>query len=189
MKHTLIEIKNISLGWIKKYVLKYRMEDGTDFNYDLVTRNVIDKPCDLAAKNNAVTIICYDKNKNFLLLKEFRYAVNDYVIDFPAGLIDNGESVVKAAKRELFEETGLSGNVTYVLDGGFSSAGMTDEKVAVCMIEVDNFNSVTNKNVEGNEDIEYMICSLSELELVANTGKGKISNRVQFFMLGIKNIF
>lgn len=186
MKHKLIGITEIALGWIKKYSLKYRMEDNSEYNYDLVTRNKLTDFTDIAKKVNAVSIICYDKNKNFVLLKEFRYAVNDYVIDFPAGLIDEGESIVKAAKRELFEETGLNGNIISVLDGGFSSAGMTDEKVAVCMIEVDDLTKVTNKNVDGNEDIEYIICDLAEMELIANAGQGKVSNRVQYFLLGTK---
>ena len=184
MRHKLVGISEIALGWIKKYKLRYKMEDNSDYNYEVVSRNKIEKPSDLASKINAVSIICYDNNQNYVLLKEFRYAVNDYVIDFPAGLIDEGETVVHAAQRELYEETGLKGKVTYVLDGGFSSAGMTDERVAVCMIKVKDVSLLTNEHVDGNEDIEFIICNLFDMKSIANGERGKISNRVQYFMLG-----
>lgn len=184
MKHKLIGITEIALGWIKKYSLKYNMEDGSNYNYDLVTRNKLVNLDDIANKNNAISIVCYDKNRNFILLKEFRYAVNDYVIDFPAGLIDEGESLEEAANRELFEETGLSGKLITVLDGGFSSAGMTDEKVAVCLMEVEDVHLANKNNMDSNEDIDFIICDLFGLSNYANTSLGKVSNRIQYFMLG-----
>ena len=44
-----------------------------------------------------------------LLSRVFRLAVNKWVYNFPAGLIDEGETVERAAIRELQEETGLKG--------------------------------------------------------------------------------
>ena len=58
-------------------------------------------------KADGVMIIPITENDEFVLLKQFRPAINDYIYEFPAGLIDNGEDVIKAATRELFEETWL----------------------------------------------------------------------------------
>jgi ADP-ribose pyrophosphatase len=188
MRHELVGIKEVAGGWIKKYVLHYQMSNGKEFKYDLATRNNISSASDLAGKTNAVCIICYDNAKRFVLLKEFRYAVNDYVIAFPAGLVDEGESIEEAAKRELYEETGLSGDVVYSLNGGFSSEGMTDEKVAICMIKVEDVTKLTNQNVQDNEDINFMTCTVDELKSIVTRGEYKISNRVQVFVAGMSQL-
>src|SRR6185437_2189252 len=43
-----------------------------------------------------------------LLVRQYRYAADDYLWELPAGHIDRGEAGAAAAKRELLEETGLS---------------------------------------------------------------------------------
>src|SRR3954468_22276291 len=42
-----------------------------------------------------------------VLEKEFRVPVGDYVVGFPAGLLEPGEAVEDCVRRELLEETGL----------------------------------------------------------------------------------
>ena len=44
----------------------------------------------------------------FLLIRQFRPPVNNYVIEFPAGLNDKGDTLKEAAERELLEETGYT---------------------------------------------------------------------------------
>jgi 8-oxo-dGTP pyrophosphatase MutT (NUDIX family) len=56
----------------------------------------------------AVVINAYHKDK-IILVKQFRYPINMYnmySIEFPAGLIDDGETPESTAVRELLEETG-----------------------------------------------------------------------------------
>lgn len=46
-----------------------------------------------------------------LLEKQFRAPAEKVVIEFPAGLVDEGETPEQAALRELKEETGYSGEI------------------------------------------------------------------------------
>ena len=62
----------------------------------------------LGTKTDAVCIVPIFDNGDLLVTREFRYAINGYCLEFPAGLIDPGETPVEAAKRELKEETGLN---------------------------------------------------------------------------------
>lgn len=55
-------------------------------------------------KADGVMIIPITENDEFVLLKQFRPAINDYIYEFPAGLIDNGEDAIKAATRELLKK-------------------------------------------------------------------------------------
>jgi ADP-ribose pyrophosphatase len=43
-----------------------------------------------------------------LLEKQYRHAAGRFLLELPAGRIDDGENELKAAKRELLEETGYS---------------------------------------------------------------------------------
>ena len=43
-----------------------------------------------------------------VLIRQFRYPLNGYVYEFPAGLVEPGESLVSAGVREMYEETGLT---------------------------------------------------------------------------------
>lgn len=55
---------------------------------------------------NSVMIVLR-KNKNYLLLKENRIGLRSKSFSFPGGHIDENETPLKAAKRELLEETGI----------------------------------------------------------------------------------
>ena len=58
---------------------------------------------------DAVVVVPYHTGyKKLVVTREFRVTLGDYEYGFPAGLIEKGESVEQATRRELTEETGLS---------------------------------------------------------------------------------
>lgn len=57
----------------------------------------------------SVGILPTINKKQILLIKQFRHAVNKYLVEIPAGKIESNESPYDAAKRELAEETGYTG--------------------------------------------------------------------------------
>ncbi|MDQ6723521.1 MAG: NUDIX hydrolase [Thermoproteota archaeon] len=61
--------------------------------------------------NASVGIIPIINNDEIMLIKQYRHAVNEYLIEIPAGKIENAESPIEAAKRELEEETGFEGDL------------------------------------------------------------------------------
>jgi ADP-ribose pyrophosphatase len=92
-----------------------------------------------------------------VMVKEFRVPVGDYVFAFPAGLIDQGESIEDAARRELLEETGLELVVVHrVTQPLYSSSGLTDE--AVPMIFVDARSTPDSQaKLDASEDLEVVL--------------------------------
>ena len=71
-----------------------------------------------------------------LINKEFRLSVNDWVYNLPAGLIDKGESVEEALRRELKEETGLDVvRIIRTLPASFCSIGESNTTTILSYIE------------------------------------------------------
>ena len=54
----------------------------------------------------AVAVAAVNENDEILMVTQYRYAIGRDMLELPAGLIDEGESPLEAAKRELLEETG-----------------------------------------------------------------------------------
>lgn len=55
---------------------------------------------------DGVLVVATDIEDNMILLEEYKYAINDTILTFPAGGIDPNETPLEAAARELLEETG-----------------------------------------------------------------------------------
>ena len=57
-----------------------------------------------------VNIIALTQDKQVVLIKQFRHGAEEIILEIPGGMIDEGEDVETAARRELLEETGYSSN-------------------------------------------------------------------------------
>ena len=69
-------------------------------------------------KNTSDGVIIYsvygEKKDKIVLVKQFRYPINAYVYEFPAGLVEPGEEMAQAGIREIYEETGLVFNIKII---------------------------------------------------------------------------
>lgn len=112
---------------------------------------------------DSVIIVATDSNGNYILT--FQTRINDKIIaEFPSGYIEEGEDVIKAAKRELKVETGyVSDNVT-ILDNSYYSVGIDNSICYVVRIK----NSIKAFNVNSNENLTYGIFTEEELKYLLN---------------------
>lgn len=120
-------------------------------------------------KPDAVVIVPFHTlEKKFVVIKEFRVALGGYQYGFPAGLLDGGETIEQAGKRELFEETGLT--LTKVVQKSpaiFSSSGLTDESISLLFVEC--CGSPTSRFNESSEEITVMMLSREQaLDILHN---------------------
>lgn len=68
-----------------------------------------------------------------LLIRQYRYAAEQYLLEIPAGKLDPGESPSDCARRELLEETGCTAERVEHLISIFTTPGFTDEKIHLYM--------------------------------------------------------
>jgi ADP-ribose pyrophosphatase len=79
----------------------------------------------------AVAVVAVLDRQTLLLVRQYRYAVDQFMWEMPAGIIDPGETPRQAAARELAEETGYSAGGLKSLGYFYSSPGFTTEKIHV----------------------------------------------------------
>jgi ADP-ribose pyrophosphatase len=122
-------------------------------------------PIKNAACPDAVVIIPVVKTpqgSRLVITKEFRVPIGDYEYGFPAGIIDPGESVNSAIRRELKEETGLElESIMHTSKPVFSSSGMTDESCIMAIVEASG--TVSDSYLTGSEDIEAVLMDVNDI--------------------------
>lgn len=112
-------------------------------------------------KGIAVIVPVTDQGE-VLLVRQFRPPLNGYVIEFPAGLNDRGETLEDAAQRELIEETGYeAGELIFLTDGPMSS-GASGEILTGYLARNLRFRGIGER--DDTEDIEVLKIPMTDLE-------------------------
>ncbi len=118
--------------FITRYDVDYVTEEGHSKTYEIISRNHNMQTLEELQNRqpNAVVMILTDESgEKILLNREYRMAMAQWLYNFPAGLIDPGETTEESAKRELWEETGLTlTHVDDVLDNSYSAVGFANER-------------------------------------------------------------
>ena len=152
--------KLTDLKWLNMFDVVYVDKSGRTRSWQIASR--AKEPKCITGKfkmPDAVVIVPFHSaEKKLVITKEYRVPLAGYEYGFPAGLIDEGESIKQAARRELKEETGLAvSRFIRISPPIFSSAGMTDESVAMVYVECEGKPSVARNT--GSELIEVELIS------------------------------
>jgi ADP-ribose pyrophosphatase len=75
----------------------------------------------------AVVVVPIDENGRILLVRQWRRAAREIMLELPAGTLEANEPPLLSAKRELQEETGFAAKTMTPLGGFFSAPGFCDE--------------------------------------------------------------
>ena len=154
--------KKVNDKYIHNYVLSYTNRVGGRKEYEIVSRNPDLSLNTLGNSNNAITIVGFCNDK-MLISKEFRLSINRWIYNFPCGLIDKGETIEEAAKRELMEETGMEiETFIKILPPAFSAMGISDEKTTLIFAKI---KGTPTSNLDFvDEEIEPKLVSKKEMQ-------------------------
>ena len=126
-------IRKIHEGkFITRYDVDYLTAEGHEKTYEIISRNRnIQTLEELQNRkpDSVVMILTDESGERILINREYRMAMAQWIYNFPAGLIDPGETPEESAKRELWEETGLTlVRIDDVLDNSYSAIGFSNER-------------------------------------------------------------
>lgn len=84
----------------------------------------------------AAAVVPLDDRGRVVLVRQYRYAVDDWLLEVPAGKLDSGEDPETCARRELEEETGFRPLILESLGWIYTTPGFTDEKIWLFLARV-----------------------------------------------------
>jgi len=129
-----------------------RLEFDADDGGPTLKRDVVRHP-------GAVAIVPILPDGRLVLVRNFRVAVSQWVLELCAGKLEAGEDPTAAARRELEEETGHSAETIESMGTFYTSPGFTDERMH--LFEARGL-SVVPQRLERGERIEVVILSVDE---------------------------
>jgi len=123
---------------------------------------------DVVEHSDCIAVVAIDGQDNVLLVRQFRHAVDRFLLEIPAGGIDPGEEPLDSVRRELQEEIGYFPRKIDKLGGFYSIPGYGTEYLH-CFVATD---LVPGRLVaEDTEDIELVRVSPDEIPRLITSGE------------------
>ena len=117
--------------------------------------------------SNAVAILPLDGDR-CKLVKQYRYAIDQYIFEAPAGTIEPGEDPLQTAYRELIEETGFAAQRMQAKGFIYTTPGYTDEKIF--LFEARDLSPSWEYGKDEDEIIEVVDVAISDLPAMVCDG-------------------
>ena len=105
-------------------LFRVTLDEAVDKTGWRIKRNVI-------RHNGSAVMMPVDSKQRVLLVRQYRLPADQYLWELPAGKIDDGETALQAAKRELVEETGLKAKKWKKLALFYPSPGYVEETMTI----------------------------------------------------------
>lgn len=173
--------KNLSEQQIKSekifdgQILKLFFDQVRLPNGKTATREKISHP-------GAVGMVPVTDDGNVLLVRQYRYPVDDITIEIPAGKIDKHEVPEKCARRELAEEVGAVNGDLKLLSSFYTTPGFCDE---VLHLYIATGFKISDNNLDEDEFLDIVSIKLYEAAKWIMEGKIKDSKTIIGILMAI----
>jgi ADP-ribose pyrophosphatase len=153
--------------------IKVLLDTSAGPDGQVIRRDVIVHP-------GAVVILPIVDAEHVCLLRNFRFVVNETLWEVPAGTLEPGEPIERAAERELLEETGYTAKTWTYLGFLYASPGVLDEKLHLFVAEQ---LTPGPAQPEADEQLEPIVVSWSEALRMALDGTIKDAKTITSILL------
>jgi ADP-ribose pyrophosphatase len=109
---------------------------------------------------DSAMVVGMTKDKQLVMIRQYRYLVGDEVIEFPSGGLHDGESIEQGARREFKEESGYQCGASLVKLGSFyETYGKLNRKIHIFFAPD---ISQSQQNLDSTEDIKVELVDFDE---------------------------
>lgn len=148
----------------EKTMKSEKIYEGKILNLRVDTVEMPDKKYskrEIVEHSGGVAVVALTDQGNIVMVKQFRKALEDYLLELPAGKLEYGEDPLECAKRELKEETGYEASNLELLGELYSSPGFSTEKIYIY------FSKELKKGTQQLDEGEYLeVEEISEEKLM-----------------------
>lgn len=128
---------------------------------------------DVVRHNGSIVVLAIDDTKSkrdplIVMERQYRHAAKQYLLEVPAGKMEEGEDALVGAKRELLEETGFVAARWRKMTRYFASPGFLGEWMQVFIAEG---LTAGEAQPEYDEQLEIEMMPLSKLLKMIDAGK------------------
>ena len=156
-------------------IIKVRVDDILMRNGNRSVREVVDHA-------NAVVVVPIDADGNVHLVRQYRYAAQESLLEAPAGLVEPGEDPDDCAQRELAEEIGYMSRNLRALGGFWSSPGFCTEFMYAYLAK----DLVPRRlQADDDEDIQVEKVPLSRIPQLIRLGEIQDAKSIAVLLMAI----
>jgi len=117
----------------------------------------------------AVGILAVTEDERILLVRQYRYAVGECLVEVPAGIVEAGETPEATAKRELMEETGYKPGKLVEICRVYPSPGFSNEIIILFLA-----TELVEESLEQDDDENIEAALFTKEEIMEMVEEGKI---------------
>ena len=112
--------------------------------------------------SDAACVLAIDDDNNILMVKQYRYPISQIMYEVPAGKMDENETPIECANRELEEETGYKAEKLELIGEIYTAPAYSTEKIYIYLA-----SGLTQGKVNLDDD-EFLECEKINFEKVLN---------------------
>jgi len=141
----------------------------TRFDYMRNPRNGKDVQVVVLEGSDTVNVIALTPDLKVVLVRQFRFGIQEKTLECPGGLLDPGENSKEAAQRELEEETGYTGD-TWTYLGSIPSNPVFQNNLVHHWL-VKNASQTATQQLDEAEEVEVLEIPLTEIPAMIRKGE------------------
>jgi 8-oxo-dGTP pyrophosphatase MutT (NUDIX family) len=119
-----------------------------------------------------VNVVALTPDGRLVLVRQFRYGINEFSLEIPGGVMERGEDPVTAGLRELREETGYTGTPAKLLGSIHPNPAILSNRCHFVFVE----DAVRAHELEWDPDEEIQISTEPVDEVLALARNGGITH-------------